>query len=67
MRILFIEASKNRKTNNFKTLNIGKIILIIVKLTVWTMVVPIMQLSYTYSKIVSNQQSTTIELSEFEK
>ena len=32
LRILFIEKGKNTKTNNFKALNIGKIILKIVKL-----------------------------------
>ena len=44
--ILFIEKDKNTKTNNFKALNIGKIILKIVKLKVWLMVVPLMEVSY---------------------
>ena len=46
LRILFIEKGKNTKTNNFKALNIGKIILETVKLKVWLMVVPLMEVSY---------------------
>ena len=34
LRILFIKKGKNTKTNNFKALDIGKIILKIVKLKV---------------------------------
>ena len=44
--MLFIEKGKNTKTNNFKALNIGKIILKIVKLKVWLMVVPLMEVRY---------------------
>ena len=46
LRILFIEKYKNTKTNNFKALNIGKIILRIVKLTVWLMVIQLMEVRY---------------------
>ena len=46
LRILFIEKRKNTKTNNFKATNIGKTILKIVKLKVWSMVVPLMEVSY---------------------
>ena len=45
LRILFIEKGKNTSTNNFKALNIGEIILKIVKLKVWLMVVPLMNVS----------------------
>ena len=45
LRILFIEKGKNTNTNNFKALNIGEIILKIVKLKVWLMVVPLMNVS----------------------
>ena len=45
LRILFIEKGKNTNTNNFKALNIGEIILKIVKLKVWLMVVPLMGVS----------------------
>ena len=44
--MLFIEKGKNTKTNNFKALNIGKIILKIVKLKIWLMVVPLMEVRY---------------------
>ena len=37
LRILFIKIGKNTKTNNFKALDNGKIILKIVKLKVWLM------------------------------
>ena len=40
-----LSESVNTKTNNFKALNIG-IILKIVKLKVWLMVVPLMEVSY---------------------
>ena len=46
LRILFIEKRKNTKTNNFKAFNIGKTVLKIVKLKVWLMVVPLMEVSY---------------------
>ena len=46
LRILFIEKGKNTKTSNFKALDIGKIILKIVKLKVWLMFVPLMEASY---------------------
>ena len=46
LRILLIEKGKNTKTNNFKALSNGKIILKIVKLNVWLMVVPLMEVSY---------------------
>ena len=46
LRILFIEKGKNTKTNNFKALNIEKIILKIVKLKVWLMLVPLMEVRY---------------------
>ena len=45
LRILFIEKGKNTNANNFKALNIGEIILKIVKLKVWLMVVPLMNVS----------------------
>ena len=45
LRILLIEKGKNTNTNNFKALNIGEIILKIVKLKVWLMVVPLMNVS----------------------
>ena len=44
--MLFIEKGKNTKTNNFKALNIGKIILKIVKLKVWLMVVALKGVRY---------------------
>ena len=43
--ILFIEKGKNTNTNNFKELSNGKYILKIVKLKVWLMVVPLMEVS----------------------
>ena len=46
LRILFIEKGKNTKTNNFKALNIGKIILKFVQQKVWLMFVPLMEMSY---------------------
>ena len=46
LRILFIEKGKDTKTNNFKALNIRKIILKIVKLKVWLMVIPLIEVSY---------------------
>ena len=46
LRTMFIEKGKNTKTNNFNALNIGKIILEIVKLKVWLMVVPLIEVSY---------------------
>ena len=46
LRILFIEKRKDTKTNNFKALNIRKIILKIVKLKVWLMVIPLIEVSY---------------------
>ena len=46
LRILLIEKGKNTKTNNFKALNIEKIILKIIKLKVWLMIVPQMEVSY---------------------
>ena len=46
LRILFVEKVKNTKTNNFKTLSNGKIISKFVKLKVWLMVVPVMEVSY---------------------
>ena len=46
LRILFLEKGKNTKANNFKALNFGKFILKIVKLKVWLMVVPLMEVSY---------------------
>ena len=46
LRILFIEKGKNTKTNNFKALNVGKIISKIVKLKGWLMVVPLIEASY---------------------
>ena len=64
LRILFIEKGKNTKTKNFKALNIEKMNLKIVKLKFWSMVVPLMEMSYLN---ISNQQSTIIRVSEFEK
>ena len=46
LRILFMEKGKNTKTNNFKALSNRKIILKIVKLKVWLMVIPLMEVSY---------------------
>ena len=46
LRILFIEKGKDTKANNFKALNIRKIILKIVKLKVWLMVIPLIEVSY---------------------
>ena len=46
LRTLFIEKGKNTDTNSFKTLNIGKIVLKIVKMKVWLMVVPLIEVSY---------------------
>ena len=46
LRILFMEKDKNTKTNNFKALTNRKIISEIVKLKVWLMVVPLMEVSY---------------------
>ena len=46
LRILFIEKGKNTKTKNLKALNIGKIILKIVKLKIWLMVFQLMKVSY---------------------
>ena len=46
LRTLFVEKGKNTKTNSFKALNIGKITVKIVKLKVWLMVVPLIDLSY---------------------
>ena len=45
LRTLFIENGKNTKTNSFKALNIGKIILKIVKIKIWSMVVPLTEVS----------------------
>ena len=46
LRVLFIKKGKNTKANNFKALNIGKIIFKIVKLKNWLMVVSLMGVSY---------------------
>ena len=46
LRTLFIEKGKSTKTNNFKLLNIGNIVLKIVKLKVWLMAVPLIEVSY---------------------
>ena len=46
LRTLFIEKGKNTKTNSFKALNIGKIVLKIVKIKIWLMVVPLIEVSY---------------------
>ena len=46
LRKLLIEKGENTKTNNFKALNIEKIILKIVKLKVRLMVAPLMEVSY---------------------
>ena len=43
---LFIEKGKNTKTNSFKALNIGKIILKIEILKVWEMVAPLIEVTY---------------------
>ena len=42
LRILFIEKYKNTKANKFKALNIGKMILRIVKLKIWLIVMQLM-------------------------
>ena len=46
LRTLFIEKGENTKTNSFKALNIGKIVLKIAKTNVWLMVVPLIGVSY---------------------
>ena len=46
LRILFIEKDKNTKTNNSEALNIGKIILRIVKLKIWLLVISLMEVIY---------------------
>ena len=46
LRLLFVKKSKNTKTKNFKALNSEKIILKIVKLSIWLMVVPLIEVSY---------------------
>ena len=46
LRILFIEKGKNTETSSFKTLNIGKIVLKIVKMKVWLIVVPLIEVNY---------------------
>ena len=46
LRTLFIEKGKRTKTNNFKLLNIGNTVLKIVKLKVWLMAVPLIEVSY---------------------
>ena len=55
LRILFIEKGKNTKTNNFKALSNGKIILKIVKLKVWLMIVPLMEVSLKLFQINNRQ------------
>ena len=66
LRILFIEKYKNTKKNNFKALNIGKMILRIVIIKNWLMVIQLME-GDTYFIIISNQQSTIIGVYKFEK
>ena len=66
VRILLIEKWKNSKTIDFKTVNMEKIASKIVKLKVWWMVVSLRRW-ITYFKIISNQQSATLGVSEFEK
>ena len=66
LRILFIEKYKNTKKNNFKALNIGKMILRIVIIKNWLMVIQLME-GDTYFIIFSNQQSTIIGVFKFEK
>ena len=58
LRILFIEKGKNTKINNFTAFNIRKIILKTVKLKLWLMVVPLMEVSYLLLKLfqINNQQ-----------
>ena len=46
LRILFIENCKNTKTNNFKVLDTGEMILGIVKLKIWLMVNQLMEVRY---------------------
>ena len=46
LRKLLIEKGENTNTNNFKALNIEKIILKIVKLKVRLMVAPLMEVCY---------------------
>ena len=46
LKTLFIGKGKNTKINNFKALNIGKIILKTVKLKIWLLVVPLNKMSY---------------------
>ena len=46
LRTLFIEKGKNTETSSFKTLNIGKIVLKIVKMKVWLIVVPLIEVNY---------------------
>ena len=51
LRILFIKKGKNTKTNNFKALDNGKIILKIVKLKAWLMEVSYLLQNYFKSTI----------------
>ena len=46
LRTLLIEKGKNTETSSFKTLNIGKIVLKIVKMKVWLIVVPLIEVNY---------------------
>ena len=46
LRILFIKKDKNTKTKDLKALNIGKMILKIVKLKIWLMVISQIEVSY---------------------
>ena len=55
LRILFIGKGKNTKINNFKALSNGKIILKIVKLKVWLMIVPLMEVSLKLFQINNRQ------------
>ena len=66
LRILFIENCKNTKTNNFKVLDTGEMILGIVKLKIWLMVNQLMEvryLLYNYFESTNNNYRG----SEFEK
>ena len=68
LRVLFIEKGKDRKARILKHLILERMILKIVKLKVSLTVTPLMEVRYLlYFKIISNQQSVIIGVSEFEK
>ena len=56
LRIPVIEKDKNKKTKNLKALNIGKMILRIVKLKIWLIVILLMEVRY----LLKNYLKSTI-------